>query len=151
MNTLRKLNNQFVKHYKIIAFDTIIEEIKASKDQASFKVSCAKQASPPRKCCLLFSVYVLYPFLDENPLKFDNSYCLKLVEECVLHTSNEKKILFGPNCEKFKNVFVRLSENQNEISDADFSVDCHDDYLTENDKQPSFFKRSSNVWVCKYA
>ena len=68
-----------------------------------------------------------------------------------MHTSNEKKILFGPNCEKVKNAFERLSQNQNEISDANFLVDYHDDYLTENNKERSFSKAvptfgCTNLW-----
>lgn len=51
----------------------------------------------------------------------------KLVEEDVLHTKNENKNLFDPNCEKIKNAFERLSQVWNELSDVDFSVD-YDDY-----------------------
>ena len=36
----------------------------------------------------------------------------------------------------WKNVFVRLSRVQNDISDVDFSVDYDDDYVTHNNEEP---------------
>ena len=47
-------------------------------------------------------------------------FFLKLVEEDVLHTKNENKKLFDPNCEKIKNPFERLSQVRNESSDVWF-------------------------------
>ena len=72
---------------------------------------------------------MFYPFRNENVLKVNNSYCQELVEEGVLHTINENKRFFDPNCEKTSNASVRLF-----ISDVDFSVD-YDDYLTKKMKR----------------
>ena len=77
---------------------------------------------------------MFYPFPDENALKVNNSYCQKLVEEGVLHTINENKRFFDPNCKETNNAFVKLSQVQNEISDVDFSIDYDDDYSTEKMK-----------------
>ena len=41
---------------------------------------------------------MFYPFRDKNALKVSNSYFQKLVEEGVLHNSNENKGYFGLNC-----------------------------------------------------
>ena len=70
--------------------------------------------------CLLF---MFYPFLDENVLKINNSYCQKLVEEGVLHTINKNKSFLHPNCKETNNAFIRLSQVWNEISDVDLTED----------------------------
>ena len=66
---------------------------------------------------------MFYPFLDENVLKINNSYCQKLVEEGVLHTINKNKSFLHPNCKETNNAFIRLSQVWNEISDVDLTED----------------------------
>ena len=79
-----------------------------------------------------YLLFIFYPFRNENSLKVNNSYCQKLDEKCVLHTINENKRFFDLN-----NVFVRLSQVRNEISDVDLSVDYDDSYLTEKNEELS--------------
>ena len=45
-----------------------------------------------------YLLFMFYPFHDENTLKVNNSYCQKLDEEGALHTINENKRSFDPNC-----------------------------------------------------
>lgn len=77
-----------------------------------------------------YLLFMFCPFLDQNAMTFNNSYCQRLVEKGVLHTVNENKRFLGPNCEEIDNAFVRLGQAQNEINDFDFSVHYDDDYLT---------------------
>ena len=77
---------------------------------------------------------LFYLFRNENALKVNNSYCQKL-DEGVLHTINENKRFFDLNCEEINNIFVRLSQVRNEISDVDLSVDYDDSYLTEKNEE----------------
>ena len=76
-------------------------------------------------------LFTIHPFLDENALKFSNSYYQKLVQDGFLHTINGNKRFFNPSCAEINNAFVGLSHVRNEVSDVVFSIDKDDDYLTE--------------------
>ena len=58
------------------------------------------------------------------------------LDEGFLHTINENKRFFDPNCEEINSAFVRLSQVRNKISDVDFPVDYCNDYLTYKNEEP---------------
>ena len=114
------------------------EKLKRRKTRQVLRYHVPNKHLRPEKFAQ-YLLFMFYPFRDENPLKVNNSYCQKLDEEGVLHTINENKRFFDPDCEEINNAFVRLSQ----------------DYFTElNEEQPlpegvgtSGYVNMSNVMI----